>query len=99
MSCRSEYDKRKTKEQTGLKFLKKPYTKPSARSGVSPGMKTGAAAETVQRGQTTVHKNMHSRKKMCSKLSAVVATANFQLKKQKIVDFKAKSKQEVLAKL
>ncbi len=55
---------------------------------VGPALKRGAAAETTQRKQTkTVHKNMSNRKRMCSKLSPVLAPANFQQKKQKFVDF------------
>jgi hypothetical protein len=38
------------------------------------------------------------KKRMCLKLSAVVASANFQ-QKRKLVDFKVKSKQEALEKL
>jgi hypothetical protein len=57
----------------------------SARSGVGPGSKTGAAAKTVQEVQKTVHKNMwRNRKRMCSKLSAVVAMANFQQKNKSL---------------
>jgi hypothetical protein len=57
----------------------------SARSGVSPGSKTGAAAKTVQEEQKKVHKNMWcNRKRMCSKLSAEVAMANFQQKNESL---------------
>jgi hypothetical protein len=57
----------KQKEKTGLKF-KKPDTKTSAGSVVSPGSKTGAVAETVQKGQATVPKDMRNRKQMSLKI-------------------------------
>jgi hypothetical protein len=57
----------------------------SAESGSAQGRKTGAAAGTVQERENSTHKkNGATRKRMCSKLSAVVATANFQQKKEKL---------------
>ncbi len=44
------------------------------------GRKKGAAAETAQKRQKQHIKNGATRKWKCSKLSAVVASANFQQK-------------------
>jgi hypothetical protein len=44
------------------------------------GRKTSAAAETVPKQQKQHMKNGTTRKRMCSKLSAVVALAYFQQK-------------------
>jgi hypothetical protein len=48
----------------------------------------GAAAETVQKRQKKYRKNGATRKQMCSKLSAVVASAHFQ-QKTKICRFQS----------
>jgi hypothetical protein len=71
----------------------------SAGSMSAQGRKTGAAAETVQKRENSTRKNGATRKRMCSKLSAMVATTNFQQKKQKVVDLYVKFQREALAKL
>jgi hypothetical protein len=48
------------------------------------GQKTDAAAETVQKRENSTRKNCATRKRMCSKLSAVLATPNFQQKNKKL---------------
>ncbi len=52
----------------------------SAGSVSAQGRKMGAAAETVQKRQIQYNKNGATRKQMCFKLRAVVASAYFQQK-------------------
>jgi hypothetical protein len=59
----------------------------STGSDVGPWSRRGAAAEIVQ--EKTEQKNMAQQKKMCSKFSVVVATANFQ-QKTKVCRFLSK---------
>ncbi len=54
----------------------------SAESVSAQGRKTGAAAETVQERENSTWKKWCNEKWMCSKLSAVVATANSNRKKK-----------------
>ncbi len=64
--------------------LQKSLYKMSTGSGVSPGSRTGAAAETVQAWQKTVQKKLCNKKRMCLKLSAEVAMANFKQKNKRL---------------
>jgi hypothetical protein len=59
----------------------------SAGSGIGPGLKMGAAAETVQEQQKTVHKIYAQLKTNVLKIVCCGSSGQLPAEKRKVVDF------------